>query len=66
MSEFEALLSLLLAAVVLAALARKVGAPYPAYLALGGAFARGASGSAADVPSADQLAPPVIVCPFHR
>jgi hypothetical protein len=37
-SEFEALLSLLLAAVVLAALARKVGAPYPAFLALGGAL----------------------------
>jgi CPA1 family monovalent cation:H+ antiporter len=37
-SGFEALLSLLLAAVVLAALARRVGAPYPAFLALGGAF----------------------------
>jgi Na+/H+ antiporter len=36
-SEFEALLGLLLAAVVLAALARRVGAPYPAFLALGGA-----------------------------
>ena len=37
MSEFEALLGLLLAAVVLAALARRIGAPYPAFLALGGA-----------------------------
>jgi CPA1 family monovalent cation:H+ antiporter len=36
-SEFEALLALLLAAVVLAALARRIGAPYPAFLALGGA-----------------------------
>ena len=38
MSQFEALLVLLLAAVLLAALARRVGAPYPAFLALGGAF----------------------------
>ena len=37
MSEFVALLGLLLAAVLLAALARRVGAPYPAFLALGGA-----------------------------
>ena len=37
MSEFEALLGLLLAALVLAALARRVGVPYPAFLALGGA-----------------------------
>src|SRR5712691_2466207 len=37
MSEFEALLSVLLVAVVLAAVARRVGAPYPAFLALGGA-----------------------------
>jgi monovalent cation/hydrogen antiporter len=44
-SEFEALLILLLAAVVLAALARRFGVPYPAFLALGGAvlaFAPGA------------------------
>jgi CPA1 family monovalent cation:H+ antiporter len=44
-NEFEALLGLLLAAVVLAALARRVGAPYPAFLALGGvvlAFVPGA------------------------
>jgi monovalent cation/hydrogen antiporter len=34
---FEALLVLLLIAVVLAALARRVGVPYPAFLALGGA-----------------------------
>jgi len=37
MSQFEALLSVLVVAVVLAAVARKVGAPYPAFLALGGA-----------------------------
>jgi CPA1 family monovalent cation:H+ antiporter len=38
MHEFEALVALLLAAVLLAALARRIGAPYPAFLALGGAF----------------------------
>lgn len=37
MSEFEALVGLLLAAVILAAVARRLGAPYPAFLALGGA-----------------------------
>jgi Na+/H+ antiporter len=37
MSDFETLVGLLLAAVILAAVARKVGAPYPAFLALGGA-----------------------------
>ena len=37
MSEFEALLGALLVAVLLAALARRLGAPYPAFLALGGA-----------------------------
>ena len=37
MNDFEALISVLLVAVVLAAVARKVGAPYPAFLALGGA-----------------------------
>jgi monovalent cation/hydrogen antiporter len=36
--EFEALIALLLAAVGLAALARRVGAPYPVFLALGGAL----------------------------
>jgi CPA1 family monovalent cation:H+ antiporter len=35
--EFEALLGLLLVAVILAAVARRMGAPYPAFLALGGA-----------------------------
>jgi CPA1 family monovalent cation:H+ antiporter len=42
---FESILVLLLAAVVLAALARRTGAPYPAFLALGGvalAFVPGA------------------------
>src|SRR5262245_12740150 len=38
MREFEALIGVLLAALVLAAAARKVGAPYPAFLALGGAI----------------------------
>src|SRR5713226_7733541 len=37
MSQFETLVGVLLVAVVLAAVARKVGAPYPAFLALGGA-----------------------------
>jgi Na+/H+ antiporter len=38
MSELEALVSLVSAAVILAAAARAVGAPYPAFLALGGAI----------------------------
>src|SRR5206468_10849864 len=38
MRELEALLSMVLAAVVLAALARRAGAPYPVFLALGGAL----------------------------
>ena len=37
MALLESLIGLLLAAVVLAAIARRVGAPYPAFLALGGA-----------------------------
>ncbi|HEY1435561.1 MAG TPA: cation:proton antiporter, partial [Thermoanaerobaculia bacterium] len=37
MTEFEALLVVLLVSLLLAALARRVGAPYPAFLALGGA-----------------------------
>ncbi len=37
MTEFESLLTVLLVAVLLAAVARRVGAPYPAFLALGGA-----------------------------
>src|SRR5438477_413247 len=37
MTSFESLLGVLLVAVVLAAVARRVGAPYPAFLALGGA-----------------------------
>jgi monovalent cation/hydrogen antiporter len=37
MSQFEELLGVLLAAVLLAALARRIGAPYPAFLALVGA-----------------------------
>src|SRR3954449_7303505 len=38
MEELEVLLGMVLAAVVLAALARRVGAPYPVFLALGGAL----------------------------
>ena len=38
MRELEVLIGLVLAAVVLAAAARRVGAPYPAFLALGGAI----------------------------
>src|SRR5713226_9096381 len=38
MGEFETLLLLLLVAVTLAAVARRLGAPYPAFLALGGAI----------------------------
>ena len=37
MTGFESLLLVLLVAVLLAAIARRVGAPYPAFLALGGA-----------------------------
>src|SRR5215213_4060947 len=38
MSEFEVLVGLILGAVVLAAAARRVGAPYPVFLAIGGAI----------------------------
>ncbi|HTR02961.1 MAG TPA: sodium:proton antiporter [Thermoanaerobaculia bacterium] len=38
MTEFEGLLGVLLVAVLLAAAARRVGAPYPAFLAIGGAL----------------------------
>lgn len=38
MSELEGLIALVLAAVLLAAAARRVGAPYPVFLALGGAL----------------------------
>ena len=38
MGEFEALVGLLLAAVILAGIARRLGVPYPAFLALGGAL----------------------------
>src|SRR4051812_18861312 len=37
MRELEVLLGMVLAAALLAALARRVGAPYPVFLALGGA-----------------------------
>src|SRR5712672_1068728 len=38
MKELEVLVGLVLAAVILAAAARRVGAPYPVFLALGGAI----------------------------
>src|SRR3982751_6823432 len=38
MRELEALIGLVVAAVILAAAARRVGAPYPVFLALGGAL----------------------------
>src|SRR4051812_49339305 len=38
MRELEQLVGLVLAAVLLAAAARRVGAPYPVFLAFGGAF----------------------------
>lgn len=38
MKELEALLGMVLAAVILAGLARRAGAPYPVFLALGGAL----------------------------
>src|SRR5258708_29195516 len=38
MEELEQLLGLFVAAVILAAVARRVGAPYPVFLALGGAL----------------------------
>src|SRR3954463_8488827 len=38
MDELEALLGLVLAAVTLAALSRRLGAPYPVFLAVGGAL----------------------------
>ena len=62
MSGFEALVGLLLAAVVLAALARRAGVPYPAFLALGGvilAFVPGAPGLAIE----PQLALAIFVAP---
>ena len=38
MKELEVLIGLVLAATILAAVARRVGAPYPVFLALGGAI----------------------------
>jgi len=38
MRELETLLGLVITAVILAALARRIGAPYPVFLAVGGAF----------------------------
>ena len=41
MRELELLIVLILAAIMLAAAARRVGAPYPVFLALGGAVLTG-------------------------
>ena len=41
MRELEALLSMVVVAVILAGLARRVGAPYPVFLALGGRQSNG-------------------------
>src|SRR3954452_25432449 len=38
MSALESLLALVVAATILAAIARRVGAPYPVFLAIGGAL----------------------------
>jgi NhaP-type Na+/H+ or K+/H+ antiporter len=38
MSALESLLALVVAATILAALARRIGAPYPVFLAIGGAL----------------------------
>src|SRR6188472_4477023 len=55
MRELEALIGLVLAAVILAAAARRIGAPYPVFLALGGALL-------AFVPGAPSVAvPPELV-----
>src|SRR3979409_2497265 len=44
MRDLEQLLVLFVAAVILAAVARRVGAPYPVFLALGGALLRSLPG----------------------
>src|SRR5437763_8226151 len=55
MQELEQLLGLFVAAVILAAAARRVGAPYPVFLAIGGALL-------AFVPGAPSLSlPPDVV-----
>src|SRR3954453_10097409 len=55
MRELEVLIGLILAATLLAAVARRVGAPYPVFLALGGALL-------AFVPGAPSLSlPPELV-----
>jgi monovalent cation/hydrogen antiporter len=55
MNELEQVLALFVAAVLLAAAARRVGAPYPVFLALGGAFL-------AFIPGAPRLSlPPELV-----
>ena len=52
MGEFEQLLGLFVAAVILAGIARRVGAPYPVFLALGGAADRVSSRGTVGHPSA--------------
>src|SRR4030095_1785097 len=62
MSEFEALVALVLAAVILAAVARRVGAPYPVFLALGGAILAFVPG-APPLPGPPELALALFVAP---
>src|SRR5258705_1808462 len=63
MGEFEQLLGLFVAAVVLAAAARRVGAPYPVFLALGGALIAFLPG-APSITFPPELALPLFVAPI--
>src|SRR6195256_1563283 len=62
MRELEVLVGLVLAAVMLAALARRVGAPYPVFLALGGAIPAVVPG-APSLPVPPELALALFVAP---
>jgi hypothetical protein len=69
MRELEQLLGLFVAAVILAAAARRVGAPYPVFLALGGALLAFLPGAPAfSVPPDAVAATPVLrpLRPPHR
>ena len=63
MTTFEALLGLLLVAVLLAGLARKAEVPYPVFLALGGALLAFTPGAPA-IPIEPQLALALFVAPI--
>src|SRR5258705_13067548 len=62
MRELEALIGLVLAGIILAAAARRVGAPYPAFLAIGGAILAFVPG-APSFPVLPELAPALFVAP---